>query len=125
MKENKQGTQPSRTEMVRTQSNVIYAQYAFKKHNNTTNIVKICTGIVNDTEHMEPIPSSLIEYFFSLECNAVNKVQDKKKIMTNAIIHCYNKIGTFNHSLSDVRNIIMEYYMKTILSKMTTFENIL
>ena len=109
MKENKQGTQPSRTRMVRTQSNVVYAQYAFKKHNNTIDIVRIRTGIINDTENMEPIPSSLIEYVFSLECDAMKRVQYGKKIMTNAIIHCYNKIGTCNHSLSDVRDIIVEY----------------
>ena len=57
--------------MVITRSNVVYAQYAFKKHNNTTDIVKISTGIIIDTAKMVPIPSSLIEYVFSLECDAV------------------------------------------------------
>ena len=47
----------------------------------------------------------------------MERIENSKETITDAILPCYEKTGHCNHSHSDIHDMIVEFFMKVVLSR--------
>ena len=71
--------------------------------------------------NMKPLPSHLNLYAEALETEYIRDIPDGHAVLTEAILHCWEKFCNCYLSNSDVRDVIIEFLIKSFFIKNIAF----
>ena len=74
-------------------------------------------GGIFGSKSMKPLPSHLNLYAEALETEFIRYIPDGHAVLTEAILHCWDKFHNCHLSDSDVRDVIIEFFVKSFLSR--------